>query len=211
MSVVYSAEVSSTASDYTAQCQALKASGANSLYVGSSSEVAIRVTQACVTQGVTAKPVTLDGSVTEAFASTPALNGTLSAEADFPFIDNSVPASQAYQTAIAKYAPNLGTLNGPNAAYGWVAGELFQKAVEDGGTAGPITTATVLKGLYSMKGETLGGIAPPLTFTPGQPSLINCYFTMGLSNGKFTAPDGLKTACAPDALIKPIAAKLLGG
>ena len=61
---------------------------------------------------------------------------------------------------------------------------------------GPITTAQIKKGLYSLHGATLGGLTPPLTFTKGSPTPIDCWFWVGISHGKFTTPYGLKPVCA---------------
>ena len=55
-----------------------------------------------------------------------------------------------------------------------------------------------------MKDETLDGLTVPLTFTEGKPTIINCYYTLGIKDGEFTEPDGLKTKCAPDDLIDTI-------
>jgi hypothetical protein len=47
-----------------------------------------------------------------------------------------------------------------------------------------------------MRGETLGGIAPPLTFVANKPAPdAKCSFTMQVKNGKIEAPYGLKTFC----------------
>jgi hypothetical protein len=64
------------------------------------------------------------------------------------------------------------------------------------GKTATITSADILNGLYKMDGNTLGGLAPPLNFSPtstGQK--INCWFTMAIQNQAFTAPDGLKLSC----------------
>jgi branched-chain amino acid transport system substrate-binding protein len=206
--IVYNSSVSATAPDYTATCQALKSSGAQSYEIGDSSEVVVRVATACAQQGVTAKQVTIDGTVTSSWLNVPALQGTLSAETDFPYVDNSVPATQAYQAAIAKYAPDLGSANGPNASYAWVAGQLFEAAVKAIPSGTGVTAASIKNGLYTLKNDTLGGLAPPLTFVQGKPTAVNCYFTLGIDNNKVTEPNGLKTTCAPDAVISGVLAKL---
>jgi branched-chain amino acid transport system substrate-binding protein len=49
--------------------------------------------------------------------------------------------------------------------------------------------------MYQLHAETLGGLAPPLTYTQGQPADINCFFIVGVQNGKYVAPLGTKPAC----------------
>jgi branched-chain amino acid transport system substrate-binding protein len=208
--VSLTAKVSATAPDYTAICQELKASGVQSYEFASGSTTVIRLATACAAQGVKAATITTDGTITGAWATAPALDGALAAELSFPWFDDSTPATKEYQDALARYAPDLGDANGPNPSYGWVGAKLFEKAVENVGSA-PITSASLKQGLYKMKGETLGGLIGPVTFTEGKPGLINCGFTVGLKDGKFTEPDGLTTTCAPDAVVNGILAKLTGG
>jgi len=200
-------KVSGTSPDYTAQCVALKQAHVTSFQVGSSAAVAFKVAQACRAQGVTAAVLADGGSVTQAWATQPAVDGTVSAESSFPFTDSSVPATKEYQAAKAQYAPGIGDAEGEVAAGAWVAGKLFEAAVA-ASPAGKITADSVKQGLYALKGETLGGLAPPLTFTAGKPALINCYFNIEVTGGKITAPQGLKTSCAPDAVIGAIASQI---
>ena len=200
-------KISATAPDYTSQCLALKNAGVTSYQIGSSSEIVFRVAKACEEQGVKAINVTSGGALTASWAKEPAVNGTVSVDDAFPFTDDSTPATKEYQQAKAKYAPNIGGADGPVAAGAWVAGKLFQAAVA-AAPSGPITPDSVRQGLYALKGETLGGLTAPLTFTKGKPTLINCYFVTKVADGKITEPQGMKTSCAPDALIAKIAAGL---
>ena len=55
----------------------------------------------------------------------------------------------------------------------------------------------MLDGLYALKGETLGGLTAPLTFTKGQPTSLKCWFYYQVKGGKFTDPFGESPTCAP--------------
>ena len=200
-------KVSGTAPDYTAQCEALKQAHVTSFQVGSAAAVAFNVAKACRAQGVSAPLLASGGSVTQAWAKDPAVDGTVSAESNFPFTDSSVSATKEYQAAKAKYAPAVGDGEGEVAAGAWAAGKLFEAAVA-AAPVGAITGASVKQGLYALKNETLGGLVPPLNFTKGKPALINCYFNIEVTGGKVTAPQGLKTSCAPDAVISAIASHI---
>ncbi len=200
-------KVSGSAPDYTAQCVALKNAHVKSFQVGSSAAVAFKVAQACRNQGVTSTLLAAGGSVTQAWTEQKAVDGTVSAESNFPFTDSSTPATKQYQEAKAKYASGIGGAEGEVAAGAWAAGKLFEAAVA-GSPQGDITSASVKQGLYTLKNETLGGLTPPLTFTEGKTALINCYFVIQVTGGKVTAPQGLKTTCAPDAVIGAIASQL---
>jgi branched-chain amino acid transport system substrate-binding protein len=211
LQIPVSAKVAATAPNYTAVCQQLKSAGVSSYEVGSGSAIVLRIAHECAANGVKAKQVTEDGTITSAWLKEPAVDGALSAELDFPFYDTSVPASQEMQQALQQYAPDLGDLNGPNASYSWVAGKLFEKAVSAIPSGTAVTPQSIKTGLYTLKDETLGGLAPPLTFTEGKPAVVNCYFVVGISGGKFVEPQGLKTSCAPDAVVTGVLASLAKG
>jgi branched-chain amino acid transport system substrate-binding protein len=207
VSVPMQAPVSSTASDYTAVCQEVKSSGAKTYDILDAGVLALRIATACEQQGVTARLVQVDSQITQAFAGSATVNNTYAVEIDAPWFDSSTPATKAYQVAIAKYAPSLGQENGPEANYQWVAGQLFDAAVKASGSS-TVTAASVKQGLYALKGETLGGLTQPLTFTKGQAPMFNCWFTMAVIGEKFALPSGLTTGCAPAAVVSAIAKSL---
>ena len=204
VSVPFQAPVSSTAPDYTAVCQEVKSSGAKTYDILDAGVLALRIATACEQQGVAARLVQVDSQITQAFDGVAAVNNTYAVEIDAPWFDSSTPATSAYQAAIAKYAPSLGQENGPEANYQWVAGQLFEAAVKASGS-GTVTAASVKQGLYALKGETLGGLTQPLTFTKGQTPMFNCWFTMAVVGEKFALPNGLTTECAPTAVVAAIA------
>lgn len=209
LSLPIASPVSGSATDYTALCQSLKSSGAQSVFIASGVAVTIRVAGACSAQGVTTKLVSDDGAVNSTFLGKPGSEGLTAAELVAPWFDTSIPATQAYHAAVAKYAPTLGTEEGPNTMYGWVSGKLLEAAVKDSGSS-DVTSASVIKGLLSMRGETLGGLTQPLTFSADKPTLLNCYYAIKIEGGKWVEPNGLKISCVPDAAVNAIAAKLLG-
>jgi branched-chain amino acid transport system substrate-binding protein len=204
VSVPFQAPVSSTAPDYTAVCQEVKSSGAKTYDILDAGVLALRIATACEQQGVAARLVQVDSQITQAFDGVAAVNNTYAVEIDAPWFDSSTPATSAYQAAIAKYAPSLGQEDGPEANYQWVAGQLFEAAVKASGSS-TVTAASVKQGLYALKGETLGGLTQPLTFTKGQTPMFNCWFTMAVVGEKFALPNGLTTECAPTAVVAAIA------
>jgi branched-chain amino acid transport system substrate-binding protein len=208
LQIPVSAEVSATASNYTAACEQLKSAGVSTYSVASASAVLLRIAHECAADGLKAIQVAGDGAITTAWLKEPAVNGALLAEVVVPFFDNSIPASKEMQQAIKQYAPDLGQLNGPIAAYSWVSGKLLEKAVSAIPAGTPTSAQSIKAGLYTLKDETLGGLAPPLTFTVGRPALVNCYFTVGVADGKFTEPQGVRTSCAPDAVMNQLIASL---
>jgi len=203
------AKFSATAPDYTAICQQLKDQGVTSYEVAGAPASQVRVSAACVQQGLKAKIIATDGAPDAEFVTAPSLNGTLLAETVYPWYDSSQPAVKSYLDLLAKYAPDVTADDGPTAFYSYIGAKLFEKAVSNIGS-GPITPASVKQGLYALKGETLGGITPPLTYSPGKATQINCGYTITLNGGKYSSPDGGKLTCAPDAVISGVLSKLAG-
>lgn len=196
-------EISSTASDFTAACQALIDADVDTYKVAADGPVVAKVATACADQGLKARLVTADATVRSLFADIPQLDGTVAVGSTVPFIDDSTPGTKAYQEMLAEFLPDIDGENGPLPMNSFIAVELFKKAVELGGTD-EVTSKSILAGLYEMKDETLEGLTVPLTFTQGRPTIVNCYFTMGIEDGEFTMPEGLEYTCAPDDLIELI-------
>jgi branched-chain amino acid transport system substrate-binding protein len=205
----YTSKVAATQPDFTATCQGIKQSGASSYALGLNSATILLMVAQCAQQGVTAKPV---GSwvTTSSFATTAGLDGMESADPVFPFFDDSTPATRQFQAALKKYAPSVGTAAEPltpEVANAWVSGKLFEAAVAASGSP-QVTSASVKKGLYALKGETLGGLSVPLTFTPGKPTLDNCYYEYAIAGGKFAELHGMTPQCAPDSVISAMISQL---
>ena len=61
------------------------------------------------------------------------------------------------------------------------------------------TSQDILNGLWAIKNNTLGGLAPggmAFTFTQNQPTPDKyCIFTIKIQSGKWTAPQGLTPSC----------------
>jgi branched-chain amino acid transport system substrate-binding protein len=121
-----------------------------------------------------------------------ALNGLLAGQTDFPWIDSYTPAQATYQQAVKAYDPGLA--GSATTAAEWTAGMLAVAADKDLG-ATP-TSAQFLQGLWSIKNDNLGGLAPPLTFNQNAAATpSNCYFLMGIQNGQFVDLDNGNTQC----------------
>jgi branched-chain amino acid transport system substrate-binding protein len=200
INLAYTAKVSAYSSNFTAQCLAAKSAGVDVATSGTDTLTATRIAANCAQQNYKPIWVGQDGSVTAAWLHTPALDGALTVQPVFPYGDTSVPNDKAFHDALQQYAPDV--VNNPqnfseNDAEDWAAGMLFEAAAKAGQLGDNPTPAQVKQGLYKLQGETLGGIAPPLTFTPNQPTVVKCYFVMGISKGQFTTPQGLKTFCQP--------------
>ncbi|MGD0699321.1 MAG: ABC transporter substrate-binding protein [Trebonia sp.] len=200
--VSYDAQATSVEPNYTAQCLAAKQAGAGALFLLYAPAAAQVIATDCARQGYNPKYVMEGGAISFHIAqSSTGLKTYLAGPfANRPSIDTANPGVQAMNTAIQKYFPGLEdqTAWTELSASGWAEGLLLEAALKDGGLTASTsaTPALIVKGLDSMKGETLGGMAPPLTFTPGKPTSIDCWFTASMVNGTAQMTNGGNTTCA---------------
>jgi branched-chain amino acid transport system substrate-binding protein len=196
---VYKTQTSVTQPDFTAQCIQARNAGAELLSVGMDFNSVRRVVNSCKQQGYTPKFIT------------PAVGPGMEKEAIWqgvyigwmsfsPFVGDT-PAIKEFQAAMGRYQGDAG-LNLEH-AIGWTGAKLFEKALTAAKlSSAPVTSADVLRGLWTIKGETLGGLTGPLTFNQGKPATpIFCFIGMTIQNNKFVNPSGSSPSCqAPPKL-----------
>lgn len=199
--VVYETQVTITATDYTAQCQSARAAGADVLALAVDGSAISRIARSCGQLGYNPPIATSAVAINPSQATDPNVNkstvslGTIV----FPWMQADNAAMRDYQAAMKRYAPDVPSDGSTSAA--WAAGKLFEAAMANVGdkARGPVTTALVLEGLGKIKNETLGGLAPPFSFSPRQARAPEnrCYFEALLTGGSWTAPAGSKLRCMP--------------
>lgn len=195
---VFKQGVSLTQSDYTAECQNLKNAGAQivGLYVDAASQQ--RFARSCTSIGY--KPVLETGglSVSPAVINDPNIRAMTQyvGNINAPFTATGTPALDTMHAAFKAHT-GADVPDQPS-VIGWTAGILFKAAIDSLDAAAvkaPITTAMVLDGLYGLKDKSLGGLAPPLRFTRGQPSgVIPCFTTFRITTTGIELP-GPKFKC----------------
>jgi branched-chain amino acid transport system substrate-binding protein len=197
--LAYNTQISYAAPSYASECLAAQQAGVKALFIGDAVTVVESVAKDCAAQGYNPTIIASDGAVGVGFTSTPGLeNNLLAFEPQIPFNVTNTPATKAMVAAFKKYQPSL--MSSPNyngeVDEAWTSGLLLAAAVEAGNPGAKITSAEILKGLHSLNGDTLGGMAPPLTYKAGKANTVDCWFWMTTSNGKFTEKYGLKPQCA---------------
>jgi branched-chain amino acid transport system substrate-binding protein len=189
---VYSARASIAQPDYTAECLNARNAGAEILTMVMDAASVRRIAASCARQSYRPLFTEVAASSKTEHASDPNLaGGLISSIGHFVWTDGSTPAAAEFQAAIKKY---LGKAPGAGHASGWAAARVFEKAAANLGE--PPTAQAVLDGLWSFKGETLGGLVMPLPFTRGQnaPRQI-CWATNYAEGGQWTAFDGGRISC----------------
>jgi branched-chain amino acid transport system substrate-binding protein len=198
--LAYNTQISYAAPSYASECLAAQQAGVKALFIGDAVTVVESVAKDCAAQGYFPTMIASDGAVGIQFATTPGLDDghLLAFEPQIPFNVTNTPATKAMVSAFKKYQPGL--LSSPNyngeVDEAWTSGLLLAAAVGAGHPGNTITSAEILKGLHSLHGATLGGMSPPLTYKVGKPNLVDCWFWMTTSGGKFTEKYGLTPACS---------------
>jgi hypothetical protein len=125
--------------------------------------------------------------------SDPNLDGTLIQTAVFPAPASDSPATKAFHAAFERFAPALAPKLSGTSAQAWAAGQLAivaSKFLSD-----EPTSAEFLKGLRSIRNNTLGGLTTPLTFTEKGAAHGKCSFVAAIESGHYIAPRGSKLIC----------------
>jgi branched-chain amino acid transport system substrate-binding protein len=127
--------------------------------------------------------------------------------------DTSTPAGKAFNDAVDAYAESLrehGSQFNNSLTSSWAGGELFTAAAAKAKLGPESKPADVKRGLYALRGDTLRGMAPPLTYTKGKPLLVTCYFVQKIANDKLVVEYDARPQCIPKAQV-PAVLKALAG
>jgi branched-chain amino acid transport system substrate-binding protein len=173
--------------DYTSTCLALKQAGAQFLFLALATSNVVQMYQQCKLQGYSPF-YGLQGSVADGTLGVGASKGILvggEMEA-FPWFSKLAGAAQ-FRAAMNKYEPGKFYEN-PDATATWTSFMVLRQALLDAHIGSTVTSSDVLRGLYSFKGETLGGLlAQPVTYKKATPPIdFHCYFLVSQKAGKWT-------------------------
>lgn len=193
LEVVYQADISIAQPDFTAECINARGQGADLIMPVGDQNTIRRVLESCNRQGF--RPTLIDVLPDERQAEDPLFDGAVTGTQYFPFVGVEGDAATAeYIGGFDAFAPDepLNTLT----ASGWSAAKLFERAFLAGIGAGVPTREGLLAGLYSLQGETVNGLTVPVSFTPGNPPTVApCWYTLVLTGGRWTTPDGIAPGC----------------
>jgi branched-chain amino acid transport system substrate-binding protein len=174
-SVVYSATIAATAPNYTAQCIASKQASADALFVESFGPAIARVHTDCAQQGY--QPAQYGIAATVDLTST---KPTTVMQYNLSIADDKSPAGSSLQQAIDQYgSPGFRTQQAytDNVMQTWAGTQVFMAAAQKANLEPSSTPAELKKGLYALKDFTAGGASSPITYTPGKPTVVSCWFT----------------------------------
>jgi branched-chain amino acid transport system substrate-binding protein len=200
LGLAIASSVAVAAPNFTAQCVAAQQDHITGLAVFQNNQTVVRVAADCERQNYHPIYLIQGSGFAGSYLTSPGIKDNMWAEMpDVPFT-STIAAVQAMNASVDKYYPGLrqSPSNWTEAnLIAWASGMLLEDAVKAGGL-GPSTTpsaAEVVTGLDSLKGDTLGGMSPPLTFTANQPHKIDCWFTVHVTNGVANVVNNGQTTC----------------
>ena len=188
-------KVSSTASDYTAECIKFVQDGVDFVQISASGSVGVTMWANCQDQGYTgifgASAGSVFGDLIKVKGIT--LAGGLNA---FPWWVDDAPVKE-YRNAMTAGGVTSDQYSSPTMTGVWSALQLFAKANTT--LSDSPTKDETLAHMYTISNETLGGLIAPVTFTKGQLAANRaCFWPYILKGGTFTNPlGGLKYECYP--------------
>jgi branched-chain amino acid transport system substrate-binding protein len=192
MEMVYRGRGSFTQPDFTSQCLAAQSAGVETFALGMDSNSIHRVVRSC--SAVNYQPTFASWQMLTSMDmdDNASLDGMIIGANVIPWFTSDNAAVREYQDALRRYAPDFSPE--PQSMIGWAAAKLFEAATQQ--LPEPPTSAAVLDGLYTVKGNDLGGITYPLTFTKGQNApLVYCWWQVQIKDGTFMSPNRSQRSC----------------
>ena len=190
--LVYRGRASLTQPDFTAECLAARNAGAQLVYIGMDTNSAGRLTASCARQGYRPRYATVAPVPADHMKNDPNLDGLTASSSVFPYFQQGTPATDEYQQVMQRYGDRI--VRGTSSAFGWVSAKLFQRVAT--GLPEPPTSEAILRGLWTLKDETLGGLTLPLTFLQGQNApKRTCWFNLQVADGAWRSPDRFGFHC----------------
>ena len=193
---VYEAQVSIAQPDYTAEMIGAQRAGAEVILGLVDTASLIRLARSAHRQGyqpLFTGPHNLEADQT--LAGGPEVEGFL-VPARLPPYSTS-PLLADYRKAMAEYQP--GEELGGAGSGGFVVGRLLEKLAPVIGE--PVTSQGLIAALYTLRGETLGGLLPGVSFPrdPNRRHVNLCIVPTTIKGGVFVAHDPAEAfVCAPD-------------
>lgn len=189
--LMFDRAVSLAQPDYTSECISARSAGVDNLFLLLDPSSIRRFADSCAVQGFHPFLGTTGVVLSASLLAAGNTDGLVAGTPVFPFPLASL-ATKAFQDAF-----NEVTGSAPTSQYealAWVGGLVLQEA----GEALPADPRPndVLTGLHTIKNDNFGGLTSRLTFQVGKPTPTPlCAWLLVISEGRFTAPNGLTPTC----------------
>ena len=194
--VVYQADVTITAPDYTATCLEARNKGVQAFITSLDGQTNQRLVNSCAKVGFSAPIAAASIQGTDDFKDNPNMVGSLVGMNVAPWFMNT-PAVAEHRAVFKKHVRDA--IFGPGAINGWTTAKAFEAVTKNVPRSGAVTSKDILNGLNSLNGDDLGGLTYPLRFSASQPNKkkVVCGFPVQIvAKGKWDAPI-TQLACMP--------------
>lgn len=187
--IVYDNEsVPAGASDFTAEAQAIKQSGANGVLTGMDFIPNTSLSAQLKKDGVVMKEVQFPGGYDPRVLSLPGMEGAFFGLEFKPFESNP-PAFQAFNAAMPK-----GAVQNQISYIGWLSGEITIQGIKDAGVSCP-TRKAFINNLRMETAYTGGGAFDPVNLETGFGKEFACAYYVKVVNAKFVPQFGGQQQC----------------
>ncbi|MDQ1503428.1 MAG: branched-chain amino acid transport system substrate-binding protein, partial [Actinomycetota bacterium] len=193
--VVHEVQMSLAQPDYTAEVLSARNAGADAIIVVADNATIVRILRSAHRQGYHPQVSTPTAGYEPRFIHSGGddVEGTVVASSTVPW--STSPRMAGYRAAMERFVPGgeLSTLG----AEMWGSGKLIEVLARRF-PANP-TSADFLDALYALRGETVGGIFPPLAFVKGQGHVATnqCVVPVKVVGGQFKPLSDDQFSCAP--------------
>jgi branched-chain amino acid transport system substrate-binding protein len=192
--LVWEAQASLAAPDFTAEMLSAKNAGVEALTMIMDNSSVVRIERSAKQQNFKPQFVNQQSGHEDRVAREADVEGHLTAATTAPW--DSSPKMKIFRDAMDKYQPK--EVRGSWGAQAFVAGLLMEKLSKN--FSPKPTPADVLTGLYSLRGETVDGRLPPLSFVKGaknHSTVDLCIIPLKITGGAFKPTNGEEYTCAP--------------
>ena len=190
--LVYHARPSLTQPDFTGECISARQAGAEIIVQTLDNNSMLRVARSCARQNYHPLWGYFDNVTLPSVAQDPNTDGAIVAVKAPPWVSKDLPGLAEIHQAFAEAAPGV-EVNGAH-VNGWVSAKTFEVAARN--LPDKPTNEDVLNGLWSIKGDNLGGLTYPLTFPKmGNSPKKACWSTVVIKNKAFVATQGSALSC----------------
>jgi branched-chain amino acid transport system substrate-binding protein len=187
LEITYQGQISLGAPDYTAECLQIRNSGAQAVLLNTENGSAMRLATSCTRQSF--KPIWVTSAADDRMAKSPNFENAIAVNTTFSwFLRGGNGAIDEYVNALRKYVPNRLDDGNSLQAAAWTSAKVFEAAAAKVGDKP--SSGDILNGLYAMKGDQVGGLAPgglARTFNQGQPTPDSYCVVIGrVKGGRWT-------------------------
>lgn len=150
--------------DFTAECLNARNAGAEYIVTIVDANTVRRLGRSCASVGYKPRYIIGPPILWDYFADDPIFEGSIGTQVVATWVNTKNPGVAEYRAAMQRFAPDANV--SAAAPLAWVSAKLFERAARN--LPAQATPEAVLEGLWSIKGDTLGGLTFPLTFERDQ-------------------------------------------